>query len=137
MSKSAAEKIGVIAGMRTILINAPAEFIKEIEAAGADLKFRLRGDFDYIHFFASSQKEFHLKFQKLKDHLNPKGKLWLSWRKNNKEGDLSLTTVIEIGYDYGLVESKTISIDSNWSAIKFTYPIAGKTYKNSYGKLKS
>jgi hypothetical protein len=34
-----------------------------------------------------------------------------------------------------LVESKTISVNDTWSAIKFTHPKKGKVYKNSYGKL--
>lgn len=40
-----------------------------------------------------------------------------------------------IGYSHGLVESTTLSIDATWSAIKFTHPKPGKTYRNSYGQL--
>lgn len=36
------------------------------------------------------------------------------------------TKVIEIGCDCGLVESKTIGIDSGWSVIKLTDPKEGK-----------
>ena len=62
----------------------------------------------------------------------------MSWPKNGKlETDLKLTTVIRLGYDHVLVESKTISIDGTWSAIKFTHPKHGKVYANSYGQLKS
>jgi hypothetical protein len=46
-----------------------------------------------------------------------------------------LPEVIGIGYRHGLVESKTLSVDATWSAIKFTHPIKGKVYKNSYGQL--
>ena len=60
----------------------------------------------------------------------------LSPKSGQKETDLTITKVIKIGYDYGLVESKTISIDSVWSAIKFTHPKEGKEYNNSYGKLR-
>ena len=49
--------------------------------------------------------------------------------------DLVLPEVIRIGYRHGLVESKTLSVDATWSAIKFTHPVAGKVYKNSYGQL--
>ena len=44
--------------------------------------------------------------------------------------------MIGIGYDHGLVESKTLGIDRVWAAMKFTFPKAGKTYHNSYGTLK-
>ena len=42
-----------------------------------------------------------------------------------------------MGYRHGLVESKTLSVDATWSAIKFTYPVAGKVYSNRYGQLPS
>lgn len=63
--------------------------------------------------------------------------LWVSWPKAGQKGsDLTLTKVIEIGYNHGLVESKSISINNTWSALKFTHPKKGKIYHNSYGKLK-
>jgi hypothetical protein len=45
-----------------------------------------------------------------------------------------LPLVIKTGYD-GLVESKCVSVDSTWSALKFTWPKKGKVYNNSYGQL--
>jgi hypothetical protein len=63
--------------------------------------------------------------------------LWISWPKGGRLGtDLTLKQIIRIGYSHGLVESKTISLDPTWSAIKFTFPKQGKQYSNSYGKLK-
>lgn len=62
--------------------------------------------------------------------------LWVSWPKNMKLGtDLTLPKVIEIGYGYGLVESKCLSVDATWSALKFTHPKEGKAYNDSYGRL--
>jgi hypothetical protein len=45
--------------------------------------------------------------------------------------------VIEIGYNHGLVESKALSVDAPWSAIKFTHPKKGRAYNNGYGRLPS
>jgi hypothetical protein len=62
--------------------------------------------------------------------------LWISWPKNRQLGtDLTLPTVIQIGYGHGLVESKCLSVNSTWSALKFTHPREGKAYNNSYGRL--
>lgn len=130
--------MGVKKNMRAIFVNAPDDAVNAIDLPTLELKTKLIGDFDYIHFFANTQAEFHDKFPKLKEHLKEIGMLWLSWPKSGQNGtDLTLTKVIKIGYDYGLVESKTISINSTWSAIKFTHPKKGKAYNNSYGKLKS
>jgi hypothetical protein len=138
MTGSVSKKLGIKEGIRAILVNALAEERKAIDLPHLDLATRLNGKFDYIHFFVRSRKEFNDKFPRLKVHLKPTGMLWVSWPKNGQLGtDLTLPTVIELGYKHGLVESKTISIDKTWSAIKFTHPKKGKEYDNSYGKLKS
>jgi hypothetical protein len=97
---------------------------------------KLDGVFDYIHFFAKSQSEMLSNFPQLVEHLNKGGMLWLSWPKARGGGtDLTLPHVIRIGYDAGLVESTSVSLNVQWSAMKFTHPKPGKQYHNSYGKL--
>jgi hypothetical protein len=138
MTGSASKKMGIKEGVRAFLVSAPKEAVKTIDLSQLNVAARLSGKFDYIHFFTKTQEDFNKQFPRLKSHLKPTGMLWVSWPKNRKLGtDLSLTKVIELGYNHGLVESKTISIDETWSAIKFTHPKEGKTYRNSYGKLKS
>ncbi|MCA0458020.1 MAG: hypothetical protein LCI00_28900 [Chloroflexi bacterium] len=138
MAGSIAQKLGVKTGSRAIFVHAPKEAVEAIDPPALDVAERLTGAFDYIHLFAKDSETFKHDFPKLKAHLKPTGMLWVSWPKGGKlDTDLSITRVIKLGYDFGLVESKTISINETWSAIKFTHPKAGKTYKNSYGKLKS
>ncbi|GAB3694854.1 DUF3052 family protein [Spirosoma flavus] len=135
--KSVAAKMGIKSGIRAFFMNAPVEAIAAIELPALDSKPVLEGTFDYIHLFVTYQREMHEQFATLKKHLNTTGTLWVSWPKGGQKGtDLTLTKVIEIGYEYGLVESKTLSINQTWSAIKFTYTKEGKIYNNSYGKLK-
>jgi len=137
MTKSVSEKMGIKENARAIFINAPPDAIKSIDPPTLDMASSLRGNFDYIHFFTIKQSELQLKFQSLRKHLNENGMLWISWPKSRqKDTDLTLAVVIKIGYDYGLVESKTLSINTTWSALKFTHPKKGKNYSNSYGKLK-
>jgi hypothetical protein len=124
--------------MRVYFDNPPEDVIKSIDQQELQMLSVLQGEFDYIHLFVKTLAEFHERFPKLKGHLAATGMLWLSWPKAGKSGtDLSLPGVIKAGYDYGLVESKTISINDTWSAIKFTHPKKGKKYNNSYGQLKS
>lgn len=137
MTKSVSVKMGIKPGVRAIFINAPVEAIEAIELPSLDLEKNLSGVFDYIHLFASSQTELHETFPPLKAHLKPTGMLWVSWPKAGQQGtDLKLTNVIEICYGYGLVESKNLSINTTWTALKFTHPKEGKIYNNSYGTLK-
>ncbi|WP_420151657.1 DUF3052 family protein [Spirosoma sp.] len=136
MIKPVSEKMGVKPGSRVLFVNAPADAIQVMDMPEVELATDLNGNFDSIHFFAISQNDLHEKFLTLKSHLKPTGTLWLAWPKaGQNESDLTLQKVIEIGYNYGLVESKTLSINPTWSAIKFTHPREGKDYQNSYGKL--
>jgi hypothetical protein len=135
MAKPLASKLGLLKSKRAILIDAPGEISREL-AAGASFFGSLTGSFDFIHAFFRSQAKLEARFRVLKSHLAPGGALWISWPKGRQlESDLSLPGIIEMGYRHGLVESKTIGVDSTWSAIKFTFPKKGKVYKNSYGRL--
>ena len=137
MAKSVSAKMGIKSGGRAILINAPQDAQNAIELPVLSIESIFKGDFDYIHLFITTQQEMHAQFVSLKSHLKTTGMLWVSWPKAGKQGtDLTLTKVIEIGYSYGLVESKAISVDATWSALKFTHPKEEKTYNNSYGNLK-
>ena len=138
MTGIASKKMGIKEGARVYFKNAPHEVVEAIDPSGLDVSARLTGKFDYIHLFTKNQEDFDDLFPRLKSHLKPTGMLWVSWPKNRKLGtDLTLTKVIKLGYNHGLVESKTISLDETWSAIKFTHPKEGKVYNNSYGKLKT
>ncbi|MBO0953161.1 DUF3052 family protein [Fibrella forsythiae] len=137
MMKSVSAKMGVKPTSRAILINAPTEAVQALELPALDLETNLQGVFDYIHLFAITQAELKEQLPTLKGSLEQTGTLWVSWPKGGQRGtDLTLPKVIEIGYAHGLVESKSLSVNSTWSALKFTHPREGKSYNNSYGNLK-
>ena len=137
MTTPLSKKIGIQEGMRIIFINAPADAIKAVDPPSLDVASKLNGCYDYIHLFTKSQTELENIFSKLKDHLKQNGMLWVSWPKHGQLGtNLTLAKIINIGYGFGLVESKCLSIDTTWSGLKFTNPKKGKVYHNSYGHLK-
>jgi hypothetical protein len=138
VSGAVAKKLGVKEGSRAIFVGAPDGAMATVDPPSLDLASALRGEFDYIHFFAKTRAGMDRKFPRLKAHLAPGGMLWVSWPKSGKlRTDLDMKEVIRIGYRHGLVESKAVSVDDTWSALKFTHPKAGKVYKNSYGRLPS
>lgn len=138
MTSPLVRKLGLRPGMRTIWIQAPDDVRAAMPAAELDVKTKLTGSFAFIHAFLTTEKEFVRTFPRLKRYLEPTGALWISWPKNGQLGsDLTLPKVIKLGYDEDLVESKCISVNSVWSALKFTFPKPGKTYHNSFGTLKT
>lgn len=101
-----------------------------------DVSETLTGEFDYLHLFVITRKVLRDEFGELRDRLRVGGMLWVSWPKGGRRGtDLSITSVIETGYDLNMVESTCLRIDEVWSGLKFTHPKPGKVYANSYGTL--
>lgn len=136
--KTVAQKMGIKAGSRAYFCDAPADAIEALALPALAVSQRLTGRFDYLHLFVTTRAGFITHFERLSAHLAAKGMLWVSWPKGGQlDTDLSLPTVIKLGYDHGLVESICLSVDATWSALKFTHPIEGKTYHNSHGKLKT
>ena len=134
--KTVAQKMGLQAGMRAIFVDASEDAVAAIAAPELDLAKTLAGEFDYIHLFVRDRAAMESHFPRLRAHLAPAGKLWVSWPKGRQLGtDLTLPAVIAVGYEHGLVESTTLSVDATWSAIKFTWPRPGKQYNNSFGTL--
>ncbi len=137
MIKTVAAKMGIKENSRAFFVNVNKEALKNITLPSIKIEDKLIGEFDYIHLFVKKQTEFNEQFPKLKSCLKPSGMLWVSWPKGGKLGtDLNIKTVIKLGYDFGLVESTCLSINSIWSGLKFTHPKKGKIYNNSYGQLK-
>ena len=137
MTRTVAQKMGIKPHSKALFINAPTEAIEAMQLPEINSTEKPTGEFDYIHLFVKSQEEFRAQFPRLKPHLKLAGMLWVSWPKNKQLGtDLSITKVISIGYESGLVESTALSVNAVWSAIKFTHPKKGKEYHNSYGQLK-
>lgn len=129
------QKLGLKAGLRLIIINAP-EPAPVLVLDGIELSNQLRGEFDIIIAFSAGAKTLDRNFVKWKMHVPPDGRLWIAWpKKSGMETDLNIKEVIRIGYEHGMVESNAISLNDAWSALKFTHPKAGKEYHNSYGTL--
>lgn len=135
-SRTVAEKMGVRPGVRAYHHDIPAGVLPQLGLPDLQISLTLKGRFDHIHAFMTTQDQMRTDLPDLRDSLAPDGQLWLSWPKGGQlDTDLSLPAVIRIAYDSGLVESKCISVDSVWSALKLTRPVPGKTYRNSFGQL--
>lgn len=134
--RTVAQKMGIKTGWRAYFVNPPAGVLVKMDLPGIVVGDTLDGEFDYVHLFVVTQEQMRSRFPELVPHVAPHGKLWVSWPKNRQLGsDLGLPKVIEIGYDFGLVESTCLRVDDTWSGLRFTHPKEGKTYQNSHGTL--
>lgn len=134
--RAASEKMGIRPGTRAHIIGATPEVLNALALPRLTLTEQLEGGYGYLHLFVTAPQQMEELFPALRNHLCAGAMLCVSWPKGRKLGtELTLPKVIGIGYSHGLVESKTIAVDSTWSAIKFTHPRPGQQYNNSYGTL--
>ncbi len=119
------DKLGLRAGARVLLINAPSNYFELLGELPPNLTITDQPDapLDFIHLFTTSQSELQAKLPALKQALDYKGMLWLSWPKRSSKvpTDLSDNLVRGIGLACGLVDVKVSAIDQIWSGLKFVY----------------
>jgi hypothetical protein len=93
---------------------------------GVSLRRQMGDDCEVVLWFVRSRRELQdgiaLRAVRL---LN--ARLWILWSKKSsgQSGDLSQSSVREIGLAQGLVDYKIASIDTTWSGLLFTRRKAG------------
>ena len=119
------EKLGLRTGQRAYVWNAPEHYHAELEPlkSSIDLKSRLKGPLDFVHFFTVSKTELEHRLAKLKQELDHSGCLWVSWPKKSSgvSTDLTENVVRDLALSCGLVDVKVCAVDETWSGLKLVY----------------
>src|SRR3984957_20851551 len=99
------KKLGIKAGFRAHLANAPAEVCAELSRALSECSIVKQGDaLDFVMVFTKSHAELTKEFSRLAKVLAPAGMLWVSWPKKSSgvPTDLNENAVREGGLRGGL-----------------------------------
>ncbi|MEY2396178.1 MAG: hypothetical protein QOF94_2523 [Acidobacteriaceae bacterium] len=115
-------KLGIKAGFRAQLANAPAEVHAELREALAECTVVKDGPaLDFAMIFSKSGAELAKEFARIEKALAPAGMLWVSWPKKSSgvATDLDENVVRGIGLDAGLVDVKVCAVTDVWSGLKF------------------
>ena len=116
------KKLGIKAGFRVQLANAPAEVRAELREALAECALVKQGDaLDFVLMFTKSRVEMTAEFSRMRKLLAPAGMLWVSWPKKSSgvAADVDENVVREIGLAAGLVDVKVCAVTEVWSGLKF------------------
>jgi hypothetical protein len=116
------KKLGIKAGFRVRLANAPAEVRAELRAELAECDIVKQGDsLDFVMIFTKTRIELATEFPRMAESLAPAGMLWASWPKKSSgvATDVNENVVREIGLDAGLVDVKVCAVTDVWSGLKF------------------
>src|SRR6202162_2849151 len=116
------KKLGIKAGFRVRLTNAPAEVRAELREAVAECDLLKKGDaLDFAMIFTKSRADLTTGFARIAKELTPAGMLWVSWPKKSSgvATDLDENIIREIGLDAGLVGVKVCGVTEVWSGFQF------------------
>jgi hypothetical protein len=116
------KKLGIKAGFRVRLANAPVEVRAELREALAECTVAKDGSaLDFAMIFTKSRAELIKEFSRLAKLLTPAGMLRVSWPKKSSgvASELDESLVRGIGLDAGLVDVKVCAVTEVWSGLKF------------------
>jgi len=120
--KPAVEKLGVKAGMRVCLINAPKGFAESLAPLPDGVRFsaKVTPDTDLLVAFVRSRRELATHLETLARDV-ARQTVWYVWPKKASgiKSDLNGNTVRESGIASGWVDFKVCAIDDTWSGLAF------------------
>lgn len=114
---SLAKKMKLIPGARAVVINAPENYLQEINHDSA-ITETLNGKFDWIQIFVQNKAELEKLAPKAAKALNPNSILWISFPKGSSkiQTDLSRDKGWESVRALDLKWINLISVNEMWSA---------------------
>ena len=125
------KKLGIKEASRVALVNAPKDFLSQLDNLPDDVKFLKPASkaLDLILLFVVAERILARDFAKLAARLTSNGMFWIAWPKKSAgvATDLSFERVQRIGLDAGLVDVKICAIDETWSGLKFVYRLKDRS----------
>ena len=123
------KKLGIRDDMKLLILNPPNGMNAYWKLIGADCSTQLcksTEEPDFIHVFATSQKEFQLLYDKIKLRLRGNVSIWVSWYKKSAgiPTDLSEDKIRAFALKNNLVDIKVYAVTERWSGLKLVIPIA-------------
>lgn len=120
--KSLLDKLGIKDGFIVLFIQSPENYFELLGKLPPNLeqKKKMKGEFDFIHFFTKDKKELIESLPKFQKVLKQSGMIWVSWPKaaSKIKTDVNENTVRELALSIGLVDIKVCAIDETWSGLK-------------------
>jgi hypothetical protein len=117
-----AQKLGIKAGCRVMLVNPPAEYGALLEPLpeGVHFEARLGNSTDIIHVFSRDRAELGRLLKAYRATLKPTGAVWVSWPKKSAKvaTDIVEGTIRDLALPMGFVDVKVCAVSEVWSGLK-------------------
>lgn len=119
------KKLGIIAGSKLALLDAPPGFIDVLGPLPDGVKVRrtVRGKCDVIVAFLTERQVLEKRISTLELLVSPAGGLWIAWpkRASGVPTDMTEAVVREVAVARGLVDNKVCAIDDTWSGLRLVW----------------
>ena len=112
-----AKKLGIRAGMKVALLQAPPEFVVPDPPGGVTFSPQVTRESDLIVWFVRLRAELEGGIEPVAVWLG-KATLWIAWPKGGSS-DLSPLVIRKAAKNAGLKEFKICSIDQAWSGMRY------------------
>ncbi|MBA3453415.1 MAG: DUF3052 family protein [Deltaproteobacteria bacterium] len=111
------KKLGIKAGHKVCLLNAPGAFERTIVSDGVRITHDLRYALvDVVVMFVDSLEELERRFTDVVGRLHPAGGFWVAWRRSSRR--VSEEVVRRIALAAGMAANKVCSIDASYSGVR-------------------
>jgi hypothetical protein len=117
-----AKKLGIEAGARVTLLDAPQGFVKLLAPLpdGVTFATRLSKSADLVHVFTASKAALGKALAGCRKTLGSQAVVWVSWPKKASKvpTDVTEDTIRALALPLGFVDIKVCAVDETWSALK-------------------
>ncbi len=128
-----AKKLGIKAGSRVLVLNAPGNYDELLGELPEDVEVSCEGErarlaaarvsaslADIVHLFTNSQDELMRELARLRNTIRQDAAIWVSWYKKAAKLPTEITedTIREVALPIGLVDVKVCAVDEKWSGLK-------------------
>jgi hypothetical protein len=121
------KKLGILPGMKILLVNAPAGYYDLLETNVSDQLCKKNETPDFIHLFVVDNNTYESEMKKLKPLIkkNTAVIIWISWYKKSAKIPTDITEDVIRNYALknDLVDVKVCAVSDIWSGLKLVVPL--------------
>jgi hypothetical protein len=112
------KKLGIKAGHKVCLLNAPAPFVRHLESQDVRLAHDLRlPPVDVVVLFVDRVADLERRFADISNRLHPSGGFWVAWPKARRGCDVTEDVVRRIALACGMTDNKGCSM-GEWEGVR-------------------
>lgn len=113
------KKLGIKAGHKVCLLNAPDSFARHLEQDDVRITHDLRlPPVDVVVLFVDRVADLERRVGDIVARLHPRGGFWVAYRTSGRGSDITEEVVCRIALAAGMVHNKICEIDGSWSGVR-------------------